>query len=547
MFVDVRNFAADRTISPDICIAGAGVAGISLAREFIGEDLSVCLLEAGGLQPDRTTQSFYWGENVGHPYFELDTARAGGFGGTSNRWSVPLGEEKLGVRLRPLDPIDFEERSWVPYSGWPFGKGHLDPYYIRAHEVCKIGPYDYEPQHWEHRDAPVFAFPGRVRTAIFQFGPRETFYKDYRNEIEAAENITAYLHANVIDIEKGPGSEQITRLRAVSLNGKKLTVKAGIFVLALGGIETPRIMLLSNRRQKEGLGNQNGLVGRFFMEHPHLWSGYYVPAPGIADRTDLYERRKVDGVPVMGKFALLPDVLRAEGILNYCVSIHKRELPAWHVPGSNTGIRSLKAIGSSLKKGEFGGAFGGNLGNVFSDFQVVGRAVYDKILTGLGIPPHKFAKKIIVFQMNHMSEQAPNPASRVTLSDERDLLGRRRPKLDWRLTPLDIRTIERAQEITDLEMRKAGLGKLEMELRGEKVPPDLHGGWHHMGTTRMHRDAKLGVVDENCRVHGFSNLFIAGSSVFPTGGFANPVLTSIALTLRLADHLKKETRGAPCL
>jgi choline dehydrogenase-like flavoprotein len=140
-----------------------------------------------------------------------------------------------------------------------------------------------------------------------------------------------------------------------------------------------------------------------------------------------------------------------------------------------------------------------------------------------------------------MSEQAPNPASRVTLSEERDLLGRRRPKLDWRLTALDIRTIGRAQEIIDREMRRAGIGKLEIELRGERPPQDLHGGWHHMGTTRMHTDPKRGVVDENCRVHGTSNLYIAGSSVFPTSGFANPVLTTVALALRLADHLKKES------
>ena len=144
----------------------------------------------------------------------------------------------------------------------------------------------------------------------------------------------------------------------------------------------------------------------------------------------------------------------------------------------------------------------------------------------------------MVFELNHMTEQSPNPHSRVTLSDERDIFGRNRVRLDWRLTPLDMRSIIKAQEIIDQELRYAGLGRLEIELRTETPPEHLEGGWHHMGTTRMHRDPKRGVVDEHCRVHEITNLFIAGPSVFPTGGYANPVLTFVALAIRLADYIK---------
>jgi len=541
MLIDARTLTGEKTLRADICIAGAGIAGIALARELIGGPFSVCLLESGGLEPDRLTQSLYWGENAGHPYFELDTARASGFGGSSNRWSVPLGGSRLGVRLRPLDGIDFEKRSWVPYSGWPFGRSELDPYYARANEVCKAGPFDYETESWEEPETGTRLpfLNGKVKTSIFQFGPREHFYREYRDEIAAAGNFMTYLNANVMEIEKDPVSDKVSSIHAATLNGKKMRIAAKIFVLAMGGIEIPRLMLISNRRRKEGLGNQNGLVGRFFMEHPHLWSGYYMPNTQVLPRTALYSIRKVKDTPVMGKLALHEDVLRAEGLLNYCVSIHKRILPMWSSPELGPGRESLKAIGSGLKTGSPKN-LGAHLSNLLKDSRGITRAVYRKTRDYLGIPPDRWSRKIVVFHLNHMMEQAPNPMSRVMLSEEKDLLGRRRPKLNWQLTPLEARTITRAQEILDGEMRKAGLGRLHIEFKGEKVPEDLHGGWHHMGTTRMHTDAKRGVVDAHCRVHGTSNLYIAGPSVFPTCGYANPVLTAIALALRLGDHLKKE-------
>lgn len=145
----------------------------------------------------------------------------------------------------------------------------------------------------------------------------------------------------------------------------------------------------------------------------------------------------------------------------------------------------------------------------------------------------------VLFKLNHMTEQSPNPESRITLSNELDPLGRRRVRLDWRLSPIDIESITRAQEIIDQELRLAKLGRLRIT-PGADIPPALiQGGWHHMGTTRMHRDARKGVVDENCRVHGMNNLFVAGPSVFPTCGYANPALTTVALSIRLADHLKR--------
>jgi choline dehydrogenase-like flavoprotein len=492
------------------------------------------LLESGGLEPDKVTQSLYWGENIGQPYYALDTARARLFGGSSHYWHIGLGDHRLGVRLRGLDEIDFEERDWIPHSGWPFNKAHLDPFYERAHAVCQIGPYTYEVEDWEDPvKAPRLPFTNdKVKTTIFQFGFRDIFYKEYREEIDRNHNITTYLNANVIDIETINTAQTVNRLHMACLEGKKFWVTAKLFILAMGAIEISRILLLSNKVHRNGLGNENDLVGRFFMEHPHLWSGIYVPSDSAIFRSaGLYQVHRVNGVPVMGKLTLSDKVLRQEKLLNYCVSLHPKLWPDPQYQGiESKGVDSMKVLRSKVLAGNIPDDFGKHLNNVVTDIGGIARATYRKV---------KSSRKIKAFRLNHMSEQIPNPDSRVTLADERDALGLNRVQLDWRLSPVDMHSIIRAQEIIGEELCRAGIGKLYIEMHDETPPSNLTGGWHHMGTTRMHRDPQKGVVDENCRVHGISNLFIAGPSVFPTCGYANPVLTTVALSVRLADHVEK--------
>ena len=138
-------------------------------------------------------------------------------------------------------------------------------------------------------------------------------------------------------------------------------------------------------------------------------------------------------------------------------------------------------------------------------------------------------------------EQAPNRESRVVLGQDRDRLGCPRVELRWRLSEIDKRTAHRAHEILREELARAGLGRFRSALGepGDAWPSGLRGARHHMGTTRMHPDPRRGVVDADARVHGIANLYVAGSSVFPTSGAANPTLTIIALALRLAAHVTR--------
>lgn len=575
MLIDARSLPDESVIETDVCVAGAGVAGVTLAKEFLKAKFRVCLLESGGRGPDKATQSLYWGGNIGHPYFPLDTARTCGFGGTSHRWCCMIGDNRLGVRLRPLDGIDFEERDWMPYSGWPFNKAHLDPFYERAQSICQIGPFTYAVKDWEDsRKTPSLPFiDDRVQTTIFQFGSRDPFINEYCEEVVKSENITALAYANVVEIETDEQADRVTRLQAACLNGKKFRIAARIFILSLGAIETPRLLLLSNKVQKEGLGNRFDIVGRFFMEHPHLWSGVYVPSDsGALYSTGLYRVHRVNNVPVMGKLTLSEDTMRREKIVNYCVSIHPhvpRKRPdiaaawpvvSWPLLGSKVPEKKSNQVDlksciakeqilymQSNREKSSNNRQSGEKRKPFGPFSALGNVANrasGRIRRGCRTVLRKFGcyDRRVVFHLNHMTEQAPNPDSRVILLDERDVLGRKRICLDWRLSSIDMYSIIRAQEIIDEELRKAELGRLRIDLKGVVPPLHLEGGWHHMGTTRMHVNPEKGVVNENCRVHGISNLYVAGPSVFPTSGYANPVLTIVALSVRLADYIKELMR-----
>ena len=523
MLIDARSLSKDHRIETEVCIVGAGAAGVTLAREFIGQPFRICLLESGGLELDRETQSLYQGERTGHPYFPLDMARLRYFGGSTNHWEG---------WCRPLDEIDFETREYLPYSGWPFDRSHLDPFYGRAQTICQLGPFVYDADAWKLDASPPLPFIGdRIITTIYQFSPPTRFGKVYRDEIARAGNTTTFLYANVVDMETTETGQTVTRLRVACLDGNKFWVSAKLFILAAGGIENPRLLLLSNKVQSAGLGNQHDLVGRFFMEHPHLVSGLFLPSHP-ASSTDLYRRphNTEKKVSVLGALTLSAKALRREQLTNFSAIL----VPPRSWSQVSKGVASFKRLLSEFRRGSVPEDFVKHLKNVIVDLDDVAIASYRQF--------YKSEYPLATWlALENRSEQVPNPDSRVTLTAERDRLGKNRVRLDWRLSSSDKRSIRRGHEIIGEELGRAGLGRLRVVVDDNDSVWDstMVGGFHHMGTTRMHVDPQQGVVDANCRVHSMSNLFIAGSSVFPTSGYANPTLTIVALAVRLADHVKR--------
>ena len=533
MFTDARSIAADSTLQADICIIGAGIAGISIAREFIGRSESVVLLEGGGLEFTKSLrhlptvlrrhtlgeQALASGRNAGQPYYPLRFTRVRAFGGSSRAW-----HQDRGVHARPLDAIDFGARDGLPDHGWPIDRAQLDPFYERAQQVCGLGPFAYDTKTWEAQGygAPLALDPKRVESVVFQFGKHSRFDR-YEEDFARAENVNLLLHATAVQLADGAG--RVGRADCATLSGNRFSVLARTFVLAAGAIETARLLLVSRDSQPAGIGNNRDLVGRYFMEHPDVAAGYLIPDPGL-DRSAfrLYEHQRAGkDLMVEAMFRLSNHALRTERLLNAVLRLRHT-----HRSGMTAAMQSAQIVRRSVHHGV---ATPGLARHALRTILGAPQILRHYATWRSGRPPE-------VFGIDVMAEQAPTMSSRVRLAGRRDRLGVPMTILDWRLASMDWASIRRTVEIFGEAVREAGVGTVISTLGVGKHPPAVFGNWHHLGTTRMHHDPARGVVDENCRVHEMTNLYIAGGSVLPTGGYANPSLTIVALSLRLADHLR---------
>lgn len=499
MFQDARKIPKNTTLNYDIAIIGGGAAGITIAREFSNTDLRIAVIESGGLEYDAGSQDLYEGE-LGQREYPLAASRQRYFGGSSNHW---------GGYTRPLDPIDFEARDWIPDSGWPMDRSIIDPLYPKAAGILQIGPLQSEnPEFWYSRAGERdFDYPAKqLQTRFYQFSPPTRLGAVYRSDLERPSNLTVLLNANVTDIVAAKNAASVKRLEVRCLDGNRLTVTAKLFVLATGGLENPRLLLVSNSVENKGLGNSNDLVGRYFMEHPHLTLFCKVVVTRHERFPSLFlKRTSMEGALVRAIFTPREDFLRSRRLLNIHLGVEKA---AAGVPEGSASQRMLQAAGGLLPDAQ---------------------GVNGKAKPGMAL------------SVGCACEQTPNPLSRVTLSEEQDPLGMPRIKLDWRLIEQERRSFVEHVRSLGRELGAMGMGRLRLLIDDDGIwPENVAGGSHHMGTTRMASDPKKGVVDADCRVHGLANLYIAGSSVFPTSGAANPTLSLVALALRLADHLKEK-------
>jgi choline dehydrogenase-like flavoprotein len=495
VFLDARAVADGAELECDLCVVGAGAAGITLARELAGDDLRVIVLESGGFRSDERTQLLYDGEIVGHAYAPTAQSRVRAFGGSTGHWEG---------WCRPLDASDFEEREWVPGSGWPIARRDLSGYYEHAQRLCELGPYDYRPERWARAttSAPLLAANESFTPVVYQFSPPTRFGVEYRAALADARNVRVLLHANALRFERAPEAARVERIRAATLDGRRFEVRPRYVVVATGGIENARLLLLSD------LGNEHDLVGRHFADHVH-GSAALVSLPADEPLTSFYRQHETSGARVRGAFATRPEFEQRAEILRFSATLDAVE----DDPYVSRGVpheADVEEFGARIVDGPLSVESGGT------------RRLYSLFVR---------------------TEQAPNARSRVLLGTDRDALGSRKIVLNWQVGELDRRTVRVALEEFARAVGAAGLGRLYSRPVAEPgFWPNVFGGHHHLGTTRMHRDARSGVVDRDCRVHGLGNLYVAGSSVFPTGGFANPTLTIVAMALRLTDHLRGRLR-----
>jgi choline dehydrogenase-like flavoprotein len=512
VLIDARTLGADEHVEADICIVGAGPAGIVVATELIGSGRRVCVLEAGGEERPRDAASQPAGRSVGYPYYPLESASVRAFGGSSLHWGSGDGDYWHAC---PFDEVDFDQRDGVPHSGWPFERSHLVPFYERAEQVCELAPFDYSPG-GAHGDDPSRPLRhGSVFRTYLQVTP--TTFTRHRARLDADPDTRVLLHANVTEIHSD-AEGRVVEMMASSGPGRRLSVTATTFVMAVGGIETPRLFLLND------IGNEHGLVGRYFAEHIAMRSGAIAPSDGrlLADTT-LYAHQ--EGGTLRPALRLAESVIRDEALLNVVFLPETR--PAAFAAD---GVRSFSTLHWALGLQPRPRALLGHLGQVVRDGVDVTKTVRNQLRPAPG------RDAILILRVQ--AEQSPNPLSRVTLGTRRDAFGVLEPNLDWQIAEIDRTSIRRAQDIVDRALRADGLGRLGDKLGDQRPEALILGQYHHLSTTRMHSDPRHGVVDADGRVHGRPNLYVTGGSVFPTVSWANPTLTVVALAIRLADHLR---------
>jgi choline dehydrogenase-like flavoprotein len=536
--VDARELADGAVVEADVCVAGAGPAGLVVATELDVAGSDVVLVERGS-EPSP-------GEVAG-VYPALESTRAGGVGGTAALWDAELAPGRYGARFAPLSAIDFEEREGWPESGWPLRRSELDRWYTRAHELCRAGPYAYDG---EAAHIHGLSRTGSLATGVLRFGLGEVFTERHRDAVRRSSRVTVMEPATAIDLRAERGA--VTELRAATAPGRTFAVRARTYVLALGGIENARLLLLA------GLGNEHDLVGRFFMDHPTARCRLDA-APGSAHRLRAYDVRQVDGGAVVQTIVLPEETLERQQLLNggfFIVPALDREVRA---------VQSARTLAAAARRRRLPAGVRSDVRNVVVGIDAIAVAAHRRLarsapllrpttrlsrrfglLDTLGVGAVSgwsgLRKEPRTFDVYHVVEQAPERERRVTLGGGRDRFGSPVAHLRFFVSERELTSLERTEELVGGELARAGLGRVRT---ARELAPDgdltaaLHpSAHHHLGTTRMHGDPRRGVVDADGRVHGVRNLFVIGGSVFPTSGYVNPTLTIVALAARLAAHLR---------
>jgi choline dehydrogenase-like flavoprotein len=547
MLIDERSSTTDGVIETDICVIGAGPAGITFAREFIGLPIHVTLLESGRFEYDEKIQKLGHGA-IDSYYFDrgaIANGRRRQFGGTTNIWcyTTEPGDARIYARSLPPEAIDLSPRADQPGLCWPLSLDELYPFFRRAQFVWNGGLFDYDVSTWENAQArPIDTSGGLLATRICQHGPADVFSLRYRDDLLSAANIDVYLGCTGLALESDGMAGRARSLLVARGDRKKSSVTAKVYVVAGGGVENVQLLLLSEMTQPGAVGNRHDNVGRYVTTHPEFRMGSIVPSRReVFDEIAFYDIRWVGRHMVSGFLTIADDVKRSEKLLNMSVALAPR--------GSGFGTEAHRAMASfsgPIRRGEMPTHLSANIRSILSSPRDAAAALvrrnaghYEENRGGWS-RRNVNREQFKAIELWAAPEQTAERNNKFTLIDERDWLGRNQVKLDWRWSQSDRDNVERSVGIFSSQIEAAGLGSFRRWIKFDGPIRPRHLGLHHaMGGTRMHADPRLGVVDENCLVHGLANVYVAGSSVFPTGlGYANPTLTLLALTLRLADHVK---------
>jgi choline dehydrogenase-like flavoprotein len=531
----------------DLCIVGAGAAGLALAHEMAGTGLSVVVITGGGDKEKRASQSLYQGIVLDPRHHSwLHKYRVRRYGGTTNIW---------GGRCLPMDEIDLERRDYVPHSGWLFGYDELQRYYLRAANYCEVGVPFFDAA-VALPDQPPTLVPGLsedtiISSTIERFSRPTDFGKLLRRNLTASPGVKVLLDAHCIGLRGNPGGNAIESVSCATFKPSRFSVVARHYVLAAGGIESARLLLAARDAAEGRLAIGSPWLGRGYMCHLIGTVGtvrFNVPPESV--QYDYH--RSADGIYCRRRFWVAPEEQRRRGILNVIFRLH-------HVPVNDPShddpvlsamylVKDLVLYEYSRKMREERSwrQFVGHVSNIARHpvqlSRFAARWVRYRNLSSRQLPSVVLYSAASTYAIEYQSEQAPDMQSQIRLSDKRDAFGGPQAEVDWRCNDLDIESVRESYRVlrAALERDKVGTVEIDEARFDEHIRRDGAIGGHHIGTLRMAASPADGVTDANCAVFGVVNCSVASAAVMPTSGTANPTFTITALAIRLADHLKRQ-------
>jgi len=553
LIIDGEDLPERAPLRARVVVVGAGPGGICLALELGRQGVDVLLVESGRLRPDAAIQALAepasFDAKVHAPMHEATRRQ---LGGASVIW---------GGRCVPYDPVDFDARPHVPEGRWPIGYADVLPWFQRASDYCKTGRAVFDANEVATiRQKPIVpGLPdGDVRTTELERWSLPTdFGKVYKRELAASARVRVVHGLTVVEVVAREGGAAVDHLVARTLSGKTLRLEGDHHVIACGGVETTRLLLASDRRHAGGIGNHSGHLGRWYMGHisGRIARVHFTTPP---ERTAYGFERDEAGVYLRRRLTLTRECQQREGLTNIAGWLVN---PTIGDPAHQNGVLSFAylaltapviakrfapdAIRKSATKGAPPGAFWRHVKNVLADLPRTALFVptfgWRRFVAKRRVPGFFEASADNRYDLHYHGEQVPRADSTITLVPEVDRLGLRKVALDLRYDARDVDAVLRVHRLWDAHLRRHGVGRLEWS-EGDlaaSVWSQAGDGFHQIGTTRMSAAPADGVVGPDCNVHGFADLHLVSSAVFPTSGQANSTYMIVVMALRLADHLAR--------
>ena len=525
MILDFQQSLTGYDFTADLIVVGSGPVGLAIASEFAtNANIKVLVLESGADKMTSFQSDLNKVISSGDVATGQEGSRARALGGSSTLW---------GGQLVQFGEIDFQKRGWIEHSGWPISGETIAPHYARAAKFYGVD-FNLDTQDkWRQNVLKDKAFENAdLDTFYTHWSPWPDLFKRYMPLFRDSRNVDILKNATMTKMSVAQEDDRIESITVTREDGFSLELTAKIIVLCTGGIENARLLLMANKENSNRLGNQEGMVGRYFQDHLGYYGCRLIPKQ-IKQFQRIFASHFVKDQMYLPRIGLMPGKQISSELLNINGNIVIQEC--------HGASMALKRIFNDIKSKRF---------NRDTCKQILLAVSQPAESMRLGVSYLLSKKMYFPVQANYFlisnCETPPLLESQVRLSSKLDVSGMPRADVSWRVPDTVRQTL--------LEYNKSIKKALEGLGAADGIPKELlydsDSNWresgyslfHHMGTTRMSPTQKTGVVDEHCKVHGMSNLYVAGTSVFPTGGASNPTFTATALAFRLADELHQQLK-----